>query len=135
MNQESAEGAAGKLPAEVAAALGPKLRHALDSPVRREILRILNASKRPLAPREIASELSEFTLSEINYHAQVLDRSGVLALDDPDQRVELALRVTEEFDRDHRQNAARHSPKLLTSFRVPRPTISIRLGRGRSGRE
>ncbi|MDQ3724292.1 MAG: hypothetical protein M3335_00130, partial [Actinomycetota bacterium] len=46
-----------------------------------------------------------------------------------DARVGAALRATEPLDREHRQaREGRHSSRLLTMFRVPRPTRTIRLG-------
>jgi DNA-binding transcriptional ArsR family regulator len=52
-------------------------RDALNHPVRRQILRILTASERPLAPAEIvAAGLPSASLSTVAYHARVLEGSG-----------------------------------------------------------
>ena len=50
---------------------------ALNHPVRRQILRILIDSGRPLAAAEIVSAgLPNASLSAVSYHARVLERSG-----------------------------------------------------------
>jgi DNA-binding transcriptional ArsR family regulator len=50
---------------------------ALNHPVRRQILRILIDSGRPLAPAEIvAAGLPYASLSTVAYHARVLEQSG-----------------------------------------------------------
>ncbi len=52
-------------------------RDALNHPVRRQILRTLIASGRPLAPVEIvAAGLPGASLSTVAYHARVLEGSG-----------------------------------------------------------
>jgi DNA-binding transcriptional ArsR family regulator len=54
-----------------------RTRDALNHPVRRQILRILIASGRPLAPAEIvAAGLPSASLSTVAYHARVLEDSG-----------------------------------------------------------
>lgn len=50
---------------------------ALNHPVRRQILRVLIDSGRPLAPAEIVSAgLPHASLSTVAYHARVLEQSG-----------------------------------------------------------
>lgn len=54
-----------------------RTRDALNHPVRRQILRTLIASDRPLAPVEIvAAGLPSASLSTVAYHARVLEDSG-----------------------------------------------------------
>jgi DNA-binding transcriptional ArsR family regulator len=54
-----------------------RTRDALNHPVRRQILRTLIASGRPLAPAEIvAAGLPNASLSTVAYHALVLEGSG-----------------------------------------------------------
>lgn len=132
----------GKLPEELAAALEPGLRQALDSPARREILRVLNDSDRPLDVREIASRLTDFTVSEIGYHVRVLRRSGGVTAEDgspparpgyvsgvaENSRALAALRAMQQWDREQRGVRAARSSAVRTIFRIPRPTRSIRLG-------
>ena len=58
--------------------MDPEPSHdALNHPVRRQILRALIESGRPLAPAEIvAAGLPRASLSAVAYHAGVLERSG-----------------------------------------------------------
>lgn len=151
MDQPTVKASEGGLPAQLAASLQPELLDALANPIRREILRFLNAGGRARSEREIASELTEFTASEVSYHARVLERSGSIVIDcartpsggqqrfrvsdlAKDERVHSALRATQRFDRDHRKGAGRHSSRFLTMLRIPHPTISIRLGNREGGR-
>jgi DNA-binding transcriptional ArsR family regulator len=134
----------GRLSARLAGMLEPELQDALGHPVRRELLRALNRSGRPQTVAEIGADLRGFRLSQLGYHLQVLRRSGSVAstggpgIDrsrprhasrvSEDERVRAVLRATERWDRERREAAlsASGSP-LLTMFRVPRPTRTIRL--------
>jgi DNA-binding transcriptional ArsR family regulator len=152
MSQASIKVSEGRLPAALAAALDPHLREALENPTRREVLRSLHGSDRALEVVEIASELGEFTVSEVAYHLRVLERSGgatvangrpsvmgerrryVSGVADNGQAL-AALRATQQWDRTHQRRGDRRSSAHLTIFRVPRPTRTIRLGeRDREGR-
>jgi hypothetical protein len=146
---DSVEAGDGRLSAHLAAALGPKLQDALDHPVRREVLRGLNRSERSRSISEIGAELPAFRLGQLNYHLQVLRQSGTVASEPADAgmgqvraqygsevagdgQVRAVLRATEQWDREQREAAAGASASpLLTMFRIPRPTRTIRL-RGRS---
>jgi DNA-binding transcriptional ArsR family regulator len=76
-----AETKAEQLPSQFAAQLSATERDALGHPVRRQILRTLNASAEPQSPSEIAAvALPHVNLSVISYHAQVLETSGSVAL-------------------------------------------------------
>lgn len=139
----------GRLSARLAEPLGPRLRDALDHPIRREVLRALNRRDGSRSVAEISTELPAFGLGQLGYHLQVLRRSGAVApvpadldagqsrpryasdvLDDG--QVRAVLRATEQWDRQRREAAAAASSSpLLTMFRVPRPVRTIRL-RGRN---
>jgi DNA-binding transcriptional ArsR family regulator len=59
-----------------------RTRDALNHPVRRQILRTLIASGRPLAAAEIVSAgLPNASLSTVAYHALVLEGSGGVSAD------------------------------------------------------
>lgn len=66
------------LPFDVAASFDPALRAALDNPLRRQILRILIGAKRALSVRQIANELDASSISEVAYHALVLEKAGAM---------------------------------------------------------
>ncbi len=140
----------GGLPVELAARLEPRLKHALDNPVRREILRNLNACECSRSIREITTELSNGTVSEIAYHARILEQAGGLVIDGSfrglgseqclyasgmadDVEALAALRVTQQADRERGELRGRHSSKWLTAFRIPRPVLTIRLGDRKGG--
>ena len=53
MSRASTEVSEGRLPADIAEALGPELRDALDNATRREILRLLTADEQARTAREI----------------------------------------------------------------------------------
>jgi DNA-binding transcriptional ArsR family regulator len=144
---DSVEGGDGRLSARMAAMLEPKLRDALDHPVRRELLRALSQDGRAKNVTELGADLGGFRLSQIGYHLQVLRRSGsVVSTGGPgidrnrpryasqvaaDGQVRAVLRATERWDRERREAAlSKGASPLLTMFRVPRPTVTIRL-RGR----
>jgi len=119
----------GRLSAHLAATLEPKLQDALDHPVRREVLRVLVRGEGSRSVTDLGSELSAFRLSQLSYHLQVLRRSGSVGSEVAgDGRVRAVLRATEQWDRERTEVAAGASRSpLLTMFRVPRPTHTIRL--------
>jgi len=146
MSQASFKVSEGKLPAGLAAALDPRLRDALENPIRREVLRTLQDGDRALSATEIAGALGSFATSEIAYHLRVLDRAGGAAVLDnglarpgdlrryasciaDNVQALAALRATQQWDRNHRRTGDRRSSTHLTMFRVPRPVRSIRLGK------
>lgn len=66
-----------RLPPALAVGLSPRLRHALDQPVRRRILRVLNDSDGPRSPEEITLLiLPQPALSFVSYHVRVLVATG-----------------------------------------------------------
>ncbi len=75
----------GRLPLELAELLTPPLEHALDHPLRREILRALNRSDRPLGAAELVTEsLAVGNVTQLNYHAAVLERCDLVRVIDSD---------------------------------------------------
>src|SRR3954447_17444385 len=126
---DSVEAGDGRLSAQLAATLEPKLQDALDHPVRREVLRVLVRGERLRSVTELGAELPGFRLSQLSYHLQVLRRMGTVASEVAgDGRVRAVLRATEQWDRARREAAAAASASpLLTMFRVPRPGRTIRL--------
>jgi DNA-binding transcriptional ArsR family regulator len=141
----SFQGEDGRLPPRLTVALGRELQDALDHPIRREVLRTLHRSARSCTIIELRSELRGFQPSQLNYHLQVLRRSGTVASEASsvgslpglaryasqvlaDGQVRSVLRATEEGDRERREAAAAaNASPLLTMFRVPRPIRTIRL--------
>jgi DNA-binding transcriptional ArsR family regulator len=70
-----------QLPSQFVAQLSATARDALGHPVRRQILRTLNASAEPQSASEIgAVALPQANLSVISYHAQVLAVCGSVEL-------------------------------------------------------
>jgi DNA-binding transcriptional ArsR family regulator len=68
-----------RLPAELAARLTPPLEHALNHPLRREILRALNRTGQPHDAAELVAESRHATnVTLVNYHAAVLERCDLL---------------------------------------------------------
>jgi DNA-binding transcriptional ArsR family regulator len=68
-----------RLPIELAAQLAPPVEHALNHPLRREILRSLNQSEGPRSAGEIATgSLPKTGVTLINYHATVLETCEVV---------------------------------------------------------
>lgn len=146
----SVEAKNGRLPARLAATLHPKMQDALDHPVRRDVLRSLSRGRRPRSVAEIRADLQVFRTSQLGYHLSVLRHSGAVASASnggpqrqvryasevgEDGKVKAVLRATERGDRARREAvAAASASPLLTMFRVPRPTRTIRL-RGRSRTE
>jgi DNA-binding transcriptional ArsR family regulator len=53
-------------------------RGALNHPLRRQILRTLIASDKPLSPSEIVAAVPGASVSTISYHALVLESSGAV---------------------------------------------------------
>jgi DNA-binding transcriptional ArsR family regulator len=105
-----------KLPTQLATQLPLKTRDALGHPVRREILRTLNAGADPRSAGEIAAAFPEVSLSVLTYHAQVLENRGTITVttggEEPggasrlysstvsdDERIASILRATRESDR------------------------------------
>lgn len=132
----------------LASALEPKLQDALGHPLRREIVRALGDSKRPLSIAELVAQVGSVSAAEVSYHLQVLRRCevvsgegarlggagrhcsyGSLITGDADARS--FLRATEQLDREQRRAAAQRSSRLLMMFRIPRPTRTLRLGLNR----
>ncbi len=69
------------LPIKLVAELPPKAQDALNSPLRRQILRTLNECREPRTPGEIAATTTPgATVSVISYHAQVLEGGGCVAV-------------------------------------------------------
>jgi DNA-binding transcriptional ArsR family regulator len=115
------EPGSGRLAAEAAARLEPKLQHALNHPIRREVLRRLNGSGEACTAVQLAAGMEPVELSQVSYHLQVLVRSGVAASDGAgpfsespsymdtvlDAEALALLRETEEWDREQREAAAR----------------------------
>jgi DNA-binding transcriptional ArsR family regulator len=143
-----------RLPGRLAARLDPKVQDALDHPIRREILRVLNRAGRPRSVAELGADLSAYRVSQLGYHLRVLQRSGTLtSLPSDGQRmhglfryasevredvqVRAVLRATEQGDRKQREaTTAASVTALLTMFRAPRPIRTIRLrGRGKTDAE
>jgi hypothetical protein len=71
-----------RLPVELGADLAPPLRHALDHPLRRQILRALASNEDAHSPSEIAATWPESSVSLVSYHAHVLESCGGLSLAD-----------------------------------------------------
>lgn len=116
---ECAESDDGRLSADLAAMLEPELQDALDHPVRREILRGLNGRGRARTPAELAARLAPLSLSQINYHLQVLagggaivgsggDGGGAPYLSDVSDKPQViaVLQATERADRERRRAAS-----------------------------
>jgi hypothetical protein len=99
---------------------------------------------------DLRAELHAFGSSQLNYHLEVLRRSGMVvpipgaegegparmlyASEVSDKgEVRAILRATEGWDRERRESAAAaNASPLLTMFRLPRLVRTIRL-RGHSG--
>lgn len=72
-------GRSSRLPVELAELLTPPLEHALNHPLRREILRALNRSDRPRTAAELVSACPPATsVTLLNYHAAVLERCDLV---------------------------------------------------------
>jgi hypothetical protein len=132
--------------------VGLDSRHedALSHPLRREILRNLNADGRPRGLSAIAAALPPFTVGEVNYHVQVLRGVGMIVSDGTvpgpsgrqrAYRSEVAeaasalavLRASQRRDRETLRLASnRPRSSLLSMFRTPRPIRSVRFGARRN---
>ncbi len=84
MGQEETSGPlrgkrAHKLPLELAELLTPSVEHGLNHPLRREILRALNACDEPRSAGELVTRsLPKTGVTLISYHASVLEGCDVL---------------------------------------------------------
>lgn len=107
----------GTLPAQLSATLPAGFRAALDHPVRRQIVRILNEEKRERTPAELTGrEGIDETIAMVSYHARRLLASGLLeshrepggraascgfwSVVADSQRVRLVLQVVAASDRE-----------------------------------
>jgi len=111
----------GRLSAKATTGLKPKLQHALNHPIRREVLRRLNSSAEACTAVQLAKGMEPVALSQVSYHMQVLVRSGVAASEGSgpysecpsyidtvlDAQALAILRETEAWDRGQRKAAAR----------------------------
>ena len=149
---DAVEAQDGRLSAGLAATLEPRLRNALDHPIRREVLRSLDRRSGPRSIAELQAELSPFQARQLYYHLRVLEEAGLAtpATNGPtsagsyaryaseavgDSRVRAVLRATERWDRRRREAlGSGKASSLLTMFRTPRPVRTIRL-RGRPAPE
>lgn len=137
-------GMKGEVPwAPLLVALDANVRDALNQPLRREILRVLHSGDRPRTLGELTAEISAASVSAVNYHVQVLRRSGVVegggallaaagrhesyqSLVATNSEVLAVLRETEAWDRAKGERAIGRRPVgFLAGLRLPR---SIRLG-------
>jgi hypothetical protein len=70
-----------RLPMEFAELLTPPMEHALNHPLRREIVRALNQSTEPRSAGEIVTgSLPKTGITTISYHAAVLERCDILRI-------------------------------------------------------
>lgn len=67
------------LPPDVAMPLAPKLRHALESPPRRRILRALNTTTDAQTLVDISQVVPAASTSTLNYHVLILEKDGCIA--------------------------------------------------------
>jgi DNA-binding transcriptional ArsR family regulator len=150
---DAVEAEDGRLAANLAASLEPRLRDALDHPFRREVVRILNRDRHPRSVTELQADLPPFQPEQLGYHLRVLREAGVVAAKGngagtagkharygsvaaEDGRIRGVLRATERWDRQQRETRESHKASpLLTMFRTPRPIRSIRLRGGRGAHE
>jgi len=69
----------GRLPLELAELLTPPVEHALNHPLRREILRSLTQSNQPRSAAElVATSLPKTNVTLLNYHVGVLETSDLV---------------------------------------------------------
>lgn len=112
----------GRLAAELAATLEPRLQDALDHPVRREVLRRLNERGEGGTAHQIVPNLLPIGISQVNYHLHVLvrdevvvpagsgssgERRAYISTVAEESQVLKVLGATEEWDREQRDVAAR----------------------------
>jgi DNA-binding HxlR family transcriptional regulator len=140
---DGVEGPDGRLAAGLAATLEPQLQDALDHPVRREVVRVLESSRRALCLAELADEIPAGTPKKLSYHLQVLRGSGLISADRSpsrpqtgpveytcaavDDAVTAVLEATREWDQDGDGTVPRDRTSHLTMFRLPRPGNTVRL--------
>jgi DNA-binding transcriptional ArsR family regulator len=147
---DAVEAEDGRLAANLAASLEPRVKDALDHPLRREVVRILSRDRHPRSVTELQAELPPFGPEQLGYHLRVLQEAGVVAAKADgagaagaharygsaaaeDGRIRAVLRATERWDRQLREaRASRKASPLLTMFRAPRPIRTIRLRGGRA---
>lgn len=67
-------------PPELAWALAPHLKRALDHPLRRRILRALNGNAEPRTLEELATLIPATSLSAIGYHVLTLEECGAVSV-------------------------------------------------------
>jgi DNA-binding transcriptional ArsR family regulator len=145
----------GRLATDLAATLEPRFQDALNHPTRREILRVLQASRAPRGIEQIHRALPPLTRRELAYHVQVLRDSDCIAIEESwppsagserlfraeigaSSQALLVLRATENSDREFRRRGRHGRPRrFLTMLRIPHPdrSIGISLCGERSGRE
>lgn len=129
------EASDGRLATRLAMMLPHSLQDALDHPVRREILRALTRDGRSHSLSAIRVEFRDLPVGQLNYHLQVLRRSGAME-ESHALQVRGVLRATGEWDKRRREEAVAKASPLLTMFRVPRPVRTIRLrGKGSADAE
>jgi DNA-binding transcriptional ArsR family regulator len=103
----------GRLPSALVVGLDHKVQHALNHPIRRELLRCLNREA-PLTLRQLASDLPSATLSGMSYHLKVLATYGAarvagegaptyMSALTEEADVLVVLQATEEWDRARQQ--------------------------------
>ncbi len=80
------------LQADLSAALAPHLRHALDSPPRRRILRALNAIADAQTLEELRETIPVASTSTLGYHVLILERAGCVSETGPIVRPNGTLR-------------------------------------------
>src|ERR1044072_7413001 len=134
----------GLLPMDLVSNLPYSLRDALDHPVRRDVLRVLNAGAKPRSIAALTAQLPPYKADQIAYHLRVLQGAGAIdceltgmgsrrirnryggeVCEDP--IVQPIGRATVRQDRQYREAAAAASMSpLLTMFRLPRPVVDIR---------
>jgi DNA-binding transcriptional ArsR family regulator len=67
------------LPAEIASALAPHLRHALSNLTRRRILRALNRAPDPQTVPDLFDAVPALSLSSVSYHVNILRRDACVS--------------------------------------------------------
>lgn len=69
-----------RLPLELAELLTPPLEHALNHPLRRDILRALAGADQPRSAAELVAALPATNVTLLNYHAAVLERCDLVRI-------------------------------------------------------
>lgn len=104
MGQDESVGCAGgpgRLPAELAELLTPPLVHALNHPLRRQILRVLNSGGQPRSAAELTTAVTGASVTLLSYHASVLERCDLVRMSENEvagegQNRRYASNVTED---------------------------------------